>query len=229
MRATALAAHARHYGIKDSKASSDLSERIANDVSARHFTAGGRVKSGAGYTARLRCRCRLASTASGDPTRPNQASAERPVLHAGRWFPLIVTVDHAPAPCATFLQNPHHPYKILYNSTILPPKPVVFVGSALADLRGFPLPARREAGHQIDQVQRGLAPDDWKPMRTVGVGVREIRLRDAIGAFRIIYVATFADAVYVLHCFRKQSARTTRADIDLAARRYRALMMERKR
>ncbi|WP_041492788.1 type II toxin-antitoxin system RelE/ParE family toxin [Burkholderia lata] len=116
----------------------------------------------------------------------------------------------------------------MYNPTILPPKPVVFVGSALADLRGFPLPARREAGHQIDQVQRGLAPDDWKPMRTVGVGVREIRLRDASGAFRIIYVATFADAVYVLHCFRKQSARTTRADIELATRRYRALTMERK-
>ncbi|CAN0641578.1 hypothetical protein BCEP27_11201 [Burkholderia cepacia] len=66
-------------------------------------------------------------------------------------------------------------------------------------------------------------------MRTVGVGVREIRLRETSGAFRIIYVATFADAVYVLHCFRKQSVRTTRADIDLAARRYRALMMERKR
>ena len=44
-------------------------------------------------------------------------------------------------------------------------------------------------------------------MRTVGVGVQEIRLRDASGAFRIIYVATFADAVYVLHCFRKQAAR----------------------
>ncbi|WP_072435920.1 MULTISPECIES: type II toxin-antitoxin system RelE/ParE family toxin [Burkholderia] len=117
----------------------------------------------------------------------------------------------------------------MYNPTILPPKPVVFVGSALDDLRGFPLPARRDAGHQIDQVQRGLAPDDWKPMRTVGAGVREIRLRDASGAFRIVYVATFADAVYVLHCFRKQSARTNKTDIDLATRRYRTLMMELKR
>jgi phage-related protein len=117
----------------------------------------------------------------------------------------------------------------LYNSTILPPKPVVFVGSALSDLRGFPLPARREAGHQIDQIQRGLPPDDWKPMRTIGVGVREIRVRDASGAFRIVYVATFADAIYVLHCFRKQSARTNKADIDLAARRFRALMMELKK
>ncbi len=66
-------------------------------------------------------------------------------------------------------------------------------------------------------------------MRTVGVGVREIRLRDASGAFRVVYVATFADAVYVLHCFRKQSARTNKTDIDLAARRYRSLMMELKR
>ncbi|WP_322084335.1 type II toxin-antitoxin system RelE/ParE family toxin [Burkholderia sp. BCC1972] len=117
----------------------------------------------------------------------------------------------------------------MYNSTILPPKPVVFVGSALGDLRGFPLPARREAGHQIDQVQRGLAPDDWKPMRTIGAGVREIRVRDTSGAFRIVYVATFAEAIYVLHCFRKQSARTNQADIDLAARRYRALTMELKK
>ncbi len=66
-------------------------------------------------------------------------------------------------------------------------------------------------------------------MRTVGPGVREIRLRDASGAFRIIYVATFADAIYVLHCFRKQSARTCNADIELATRRYRALTIERKR
>ncbi len=66
-------------------------------------------------------------------------------------------------------------------------------------------------------------------MRTIGVGVREIRLRDASGAFRIVYVATFTEAVYVLHCLRKQSTRTNKTDIDLAARRYRTLMMELKR
>ncbi len=56
------------------------------------------------------------------------------------------------------------------------PKPVEFLGSSLDDLRAFPLIARREAGHQIDQVQRGREPDDWKPMSTVGQGVREIRI-----------------------------------------------------
>jgi phage-related protein len=105
-------------------------------------------------------------------------------------------------------------------------KPVVFRGSALDDLRAFPAVARREAGHQIDQVQRGRDPDDWRPMSTVGPGVREIRIRDAAGAFRVIYTAKFADAVYVLHCFQKKTQKTSKADIDLAARRYRDLARE---
>jgi len=60
----------------------------------------------------------------------------------------------------------------------------------------------------------------------VGQGVREIRIRDAAGAFRIIYVAKFADAVYVLHCFQKKTAKTSKADLDLAAKRYRDLLKE---
>lgn len=106
------------------------------------------------------------------------------------------------------------------------PKPVEFLGSALDDLRAFPLGARREAGHQIDQVQRGLEPDDWKPMHTVGQGVREIRIRDAAGAFRVIYVAKFADVIYVLHCFQKKTQKTSKTDLDLAAKRYRDLLKE---
>jgi phage-related protein len=66
------------------------------------------------------------------------------------------------------------------------PKPVVFRGCSLEDLRAFPLTARREAGHQLDQVQHGREPDDWKPMNTVGQGVKEIRIRDAAGAFRVL-------------------------------------------
>jgi phage-related protein len=64
-----------------------------------------------------------------------------------------------------------------------------FRGSSLDDLRAFPLEARREAGHQIDQVQNGQDPDDWKPMNTVGQGLKEIRIRDATGAFRVIYIS----------------------------------------
>lgn len=105
-------------------------------------------------------------------------------------------------------------------------KPVEFRGSALEDLRAFPQAARREAGYQLDQVQRGRDPDDWKPMNTVGQGVKEIRIRDATGAFRVMYVAKFADAVYVLHCFQKKTQKTRKADLDLAGQRYRDLLKE---
>ena len=103
-------------------------------------------------------------------------------------------------------------------------KPVEFMGSSLDDLRTFPLLARREAGHQIDQVQNGQEPDDWKPMSVVGHGVKEIRIRDPAGAFRVIYVAKFAEAVYVLHCFQKKTEKTSRTDVDLASKRYRQLL-----
>lgn len=106
------------------------------------------------------------------------------------------------------------------------PKPIAFRGSSLADLRDFPLPVKREAGYQLGQLQHGLEPDDCKPMRTVGPGVNEIRIRDVSGAFRVIYVARLADAIYVLHCFQKKTEKTSRADVDLASRRYRDLLKE---
>lgn len=105
-------------------------------------------------------------------------------------------------------------------------KPLVFRGSALDDLRGFPGAARRQAGFQLARVQQGLDPGDWKPMATIGQGVREIRVRDDDGAFRVIYVAKFAEAVFVLHCFQKKSQRTAREDIALATRRYKDLVRE---
>ena len=99
-------------------------------------------------------------------------------------------------------------------------KVLKFRGSALNDLRAFPEPARREAGYQLDKVQNGQPPTDWKPMATVGKGVQEIRVRDETGAFRVIYVAKFADAVYVLHCFQKKTQKTSKANLDMAAKRY---------
>lgn len=103
-------------------------------------------------------------------------------------------------------------------------KPVSFIGNSLDAVRAFPERARREAGHQIDRLQRGLDPDDWKPMTTIGAGVREIRVRDATGAFRVIYIATLADAIYVLHAFAKKTPATSKRDLDLATARFRYLM-----
>jgi phage-related protein len=93
---------------------------------------------------------------------------------------------------------------------MIDPKPIEFRGSSLDDLRAFPEAARRQAGHQLDQVQHGREPDDWKPMSMIGRGVREIRIRDAAGAFRVMYVAKFDDAVHVLHCFQKRRRKRAR-------------------
>jgi len=102
-------------------------------------------------------------------------------------------------------------------------KPVVFLGDSLDRVRAFPERARRNAGFQLDRVQRGLDPDDWKPMATIGSGVREIRVRDATGAYRVVYVASFAEAVYVLHAFQKKTQRTSARDLALAQLRLREL------
>jgi phage-related protein len=99
-------------------------------------------------------------------------------------------------------------------------KPLHFVGSSHDDLKAFPDEARRDAGFNLDFVQRGLEPSNWKPMKTVGPGVNEIRVRDATGAFRVIYLATRPEGVYVLHCFQKKTPKTRKTDIDLAARRF---------
>ena len=102
-------------------------------------------------------------------------------------------------------------------------KPLAFIGSSLADLRRFPEEARRDAGFNLNFVQLGLEPSDWKPMKTVGPGVTELRVRDASGAFRVIYLATRPEAVYVLHCFQKKTRKTRKVDIDLAASRLRQI------
>jgi phage-related protein len=103
-------------------------------------------------------------------------------------------------------------------------KSVEFLGSALSELRDFPLSARREAGYQIDKLQHGEEPDDWKPMKTIGAGVQEIRIQDEAGAFRVIYIAKLKDTIYVLHCFQKKTQRTSTQDIGLASKRYNDLM-----
>jgi phage-related protein len=102
-------------------------------------------------------------------------------------------------------------------------KPVEFLGDSLERLRAFPEDARHDAGFQLERVQRGLDPDDWKPMKSIGPGVREIRVRDVAGAFRVIYVTTWADAVYVLHAFQKKTRRTSARDVTIAEMRLRTL------
>jgi phage-related protein len=93
------------------------------------------------------------------------------------------------------------------------------MGNSLEQIRAFPSSARQDAGFQIDNVQRGENPDEWKPMKTVGNGVKEIRIRDASGHFRVIYLTNLEDTVYVLHAFQKKTQKTRKSDIDLARKR----------
>lgn len=99
-------------------------------------------------------------------------------------------------------------------------KPVRFLGDSLKCLRDFPEDARNEAGYQLDMVQRGEQPDDFKAMPAVGRGVEEIRVTGEGGAYRVIYVARRAEAVYVLHAFQKKTQTTSRRDIDIARKRF---------
>lgn len=92
-------------------------------------------------------------------------------------------------------------------------KPIDWRGSSLRDIKDddiFTPNARKEAGHQLSRVQAGLEPDDWKPFDVVGAGTKEIRINLDDGWFRVMYVAKFPEAVYVLHCFKKKTTRTLR-------------------
>ncbi len=100
-------------------------------------------------------------------------------------------------------------------------KRITFLGDSLSRLRNFPADARTEAGYQLSEVQAGRDPGDWKPMKSVGPGVREVRIREASGAYRVIYVAALADQLLVLHAFQKKTQATLKKDIDLAAKRLR--------
>ena len=103
-------------------------------------------------------------------------------------------------------------------------KTVQFLGDSLKQIRAFPADVKNDTGYQIDKVQRGKQPDDFKPMPTIGKGVEEIRIRDEAGIYRVIYTARIADTVYILHAFQKKTQATSKQDMDIAKERYKELM-----
>jgi phage-related protein len=106
-------------------------------------------------------------------------------------------------------------------------KPVEWLGDSRERVRAFPSEARREVGFELWEVQQGKQPSDWKPMPSVGLGVNEIRVR-AGNAYRLIYVARFSEAVYVLHAFEKKSRKTSKPALELARKRFRTMVQERR-
>jgi phage-related protein len=107
-------------------------------------------------------------------------------------------------------------------------KGVRFLGNSLERLRQFPQNARHDAGYQLELVQRGEEPYDFKPMPSIGKGVEEIRVRDDSGIYRVIYTARLADAVNVLHAFQKKTQGTSKRDIEIARERFAGLKRETK-
>jgi phage-related protein len=109
----------------------------------------------------------------------------------------------------------------------MPLKPLLWVGSALEDLRAFPLEARRQAGFELFLLQQGREPSDWKPMGSVGSGVAEIRIQ-AGTAHRVFYVAKFREGIYVLHAFEKRGQKTSAHDVAIGRERLAAVLRERR-
>ena len=107
-------------------------------------------------------------------------------------------------------------------------KRIEWIGDSRDAIQGFPDVAKQRTGRELARVQEGLEPTDRKPMPSIGLGVSEIRVREDSGAFRVIYVAKFAEAIYVLHAFQKKGQKTPKAEIELARKRYRAMLNERK-
>lgn len=107
------------------------------------------------------------------------------------------------------------------------PKPLEWLGSSLVDVRGFPRPVRQVAGFQLYRVQLGLQPNDWKPMPSIGQGVLEMRIHTGM-EHRVIYVARFSEAVYVLHAFAKRTKKTQRRDLETSRRRLEQLVRVRR-
>ena len=117
-------------------------------------------------------------------------------------------------------------YQFRYISCMQYRKSVEFVGDSLDRMRDFPDDARKDLGRELVRVQEGRDPVDWKPMPSIGKGVREIRISDRAGQFRIIYVTNIGDVVYVLHAFQKKTQKTSQRDIDLATARLKQIVKD---
>ena len=105
-------------------------------------------------------------------------------------------------------------------------KKIVFLGHSLKELKTFPQIAKREVGFQLDNIQRGIEPNDWKPMKGIGAGVREIRVQHE-SEYRVIYVAKFEESIYVLHAFQKKTQKTSKHDLEIAKRAYKSILESR--
>jgi phage-related protein len=108
-----------------------------------------------------------------------------------------------------------------------PPKELEWIGASRREIQAFSDRARNDAGRELRRVQRGFAPEDSKPLESVGPGTAELRVRTFEGGVvqrRVVYVAKFPEAVYVLHAFEKKTEKTAPHHLEVAAKRYREML-----
>lgn len=105
-------------------------------------------------------------------------------------------------------------------------KKISFVGKSLDDLKQFPDHTKREAGYQLDRLQRGYDPNDWKAIKNMGFGVREIRIKDVTGIYRVIYVAKYVETIFVIHAFKKKTQKITKSDLNIIRQRLKTITQE---
>ena len=102
---------------------------------------------------------------------------------------------------------------------------VYWEGHSLDEVASFPKRAKRLIGYELERIQNGLEPIDWKPISVVGLGVKEIRIHSP-DEYRVLYVTKIKDAVHVLHAFIKKTQKTNKRDIEIARKRYQLLIRE---
>jgi phage-related protein len=102
-------------------------------------------------------------------------------------------------------------------------KKIVWLAATHETIKDYSINVRREIGYNLDKIQRGFEPVDWKPMVRVGQGVKEIRIYEG-NEYRVFYVAKFKEAIYVLHSFIKKTQQTLKKDLDIGRKRYLELL-----
>src|SRR6185503_7379344 len=106
-------------------------------------------------------------------------------------------------------------------------KTITWLGDTHSKIKSCPDIVRQQIGYNLDKVQKGMDPCDWKPMNSVGKGAKEIRIHEE-NEYRVFYVAKFEESVYVLHSFVKKTEQTTQKDIELGKKRYAEMLKMRR-
>ncbi len=102
-------------------------------------------------------------------------------------------------------------------------KSIKWLGNSLDELRSWPTAVTQDVGAELLAIQEGRDPSDWKPIPIIGAGVKELRIADSNNQYRVVYLAKFMEAIYVLHAFEKKTQKTSPRDLNLAEKRYKEL------